>query len=264
MRIFSWVLNKISGRQETQKIDADGGPSCNATIPDAPKDEFSDWPQSFLAIGTFGNSELKEVIQKVDSPGKALSSPDRSNFTLEEVIKLQKELNKLLTPKHKSSSDGSQTLEQDNAPLDRLLQCQSSSNDSRKVDNESRKENSCDQSPSHSKIILNKAGDFLADNHNALKQRSISFLLKKMFVCKGGFTPVSEFRDPLPESRMEKLFKAILHKKIYPQSSTSTRAKKYLETKPQEKAHSEETMKEIGEDGVKWVKTDSEYIVLEM
>ncbi|CAH8391072.1 unnamed protein product [Eruca vesicaria subsp. sativa] len=93
------------------------------------------------------------------------------------------------------------------------------------------------------------------------KKKSLSFLFKKMFVCSSGFKtppPLLDFsRDSLPNTRMEKMLRTILNKKIHPQRSNAI-AKKYLENhKIIDEARSSVEVK-------KWVKTDSEYIVLEM
>ncbi|RWW24114.1 hypothetical protein GW17_00011612 [Ensete ventricosum] len=138
------------------------------------------------------------------------SSEDLSNFTIEEVNKLQKELKKLLSLKSKTKSTGSEVGEEDRAklPLNRFLNCPSSLEVDRiasakleHLDND----NNGDLSP-NTKIILSKVKEVLLGNRNAIKKKSTSFLLKRMFVCGvGGFAPAPGFRDPMPESRMEKV-----------------------------------------------------------
>ncbi|CAA7013639.1 unnamed protein product [Microthlaspi erraticum] len=94
------------------------------------------------------------------------------------------------------------------------------------------------------------------------KKKSLSFLLKKMFVCTSGFKTPPHLLDlskgdSLPNTRMEKMLRTILNKKIHPQRSNAI-AKKYLENhKIIDEARS-------SVDANKWVKSDSEYIVLEM
>ncbi|KAF8406828.1 hypothetical protein HHK36_005949 [Tetracentron sinense] len=162
------------------------------------KEEFSDWPHGLLAIGTFGNNDLKEDSERHELQENLSSPEDQIDFTAEEVGKIQEELTKLYRV-----------------------------------------------------------------NHNAIRKRSLSFLLKKMFVCGSGFAPAPSLRDPLSESRMEKLLRAILHKKIYPQkSSPSSSMKKYLENRHTLKTSSEDEMQEKANDGCKWVKTDSECMFL--
>lgn len=183
--------------------------SVGASISEDRKEEFSDWPQSLLAIGTLGNTDLKEVTQKPNSSVDSHSSQEL-DFSLEEVIKLQKALTKLLSRKPKSSTDGSEAGgERASLPLNRFLNCPSSLEVERRdcvklsVDQESG-ENNGDLSP-NSRIILSKARDILADKRNAIRQKSFSFLLKKMFVCRSGFTPAPSLRDQLGETKTEKV-----------------------------------------------------------
>nr|XP_019704802.1 uncharacterized protein LOC105042073 [Elaeis guineensis] len=246
MRILNWVQKKFIGRQKKNKIDIGSSSAHYTAMPDIRKDEFSDWPQALLTIGTFGNSESKEDTATYDSSEDLHSLQDQPDLMLEEVIKFQKELAKLLALKPKSSTDGSEMGCEKNKFCDGLDD-----------------EDNCENSP-NSKIILNRAKKLLADHSSAIKKKSISFLLKKMFACNSGFGPAHNLRDPFPESKIEKLLKTILHKKIHPQNSNSTSKMKYLEKKQEETTHAEDKMHEKEKDGGKWVKTDSEYIVLEM
>ncbi|KAF2304136.1 hypothetical protein GH714_027989 [Hevea brasiliensis] len=116
-------------------------------------------------------------------------------------------------------------------------------------------------------ILGRGRGIFSVDNTgSAIKRKSLSFLLKKMLVCRGGFTPTPSLRDQVPESRMEKMLRAVLHKKVYPQNpSSNSSAKKYLENKHKPRSVDREDDRNHKDDeGSKWVKTDSEYIVLEI
>lgn len=184
-------------------------------MPEAPKEEFSDWPQALLAIGTFGNNqlnedseanELQEDLVTQEPAENSNSSENLSNFTEEEVGKLQKELTKLLALKLKSSATGSGR-EKANLPLDKFLNCPSSL----EVDRRNCLkfyEDLADQEgvlSRNSSLILGKGKEVLTDSKNAINKKSISFLLKKMFVCKKGCSPTRSLRDPMPESRMEKV-----------------------------------------------------------
>ncbi|KAK8523262.1 hypothetical protein V6N13_113210 [Hibiscus sabdariffa] len=95
-------------------------------------------------------------------------------------------------------------------------------------------------------------------------KKSLSFVLKKMFVCTSGFSqsPAPCLRDPIPESSMEKILRNIIQKKIYPQSCSP----RLYTKKPLESSHVPKIANgdEKPDDGSKWVKTDSEYIVLEI
>ncbi|CAL9201209.1 unnamed protein product [Musa hybrid cultivar] len=262
--IFGWVQNKFHGRQEKKSFDAGSSSAHYPSMPSSPKEELNDWPQALLSIGTLGNSEMKEEPRRDEHSRTLDSSEDLSNFAIEEVTNLQKELKKLLSLKSKTKSAGSEFGEEDRAklPLNRFLNCPSSLEVDRiasakleYLDND----NNGDLSP-NTKIVLSKVKEVLLGNRNAIKKKSISFLLKRMFVCGGGFAPAPGFRDPMPESRMEKILRAILTKKMHQQSSTPSSSQKYLENKPvgrsQEGEAEEEEEKRKAQ--CKWVKTDSE------
>jgi hypothetical protein len=55
-------------------------------------------------------------------------------------------------------------------------------------------------------VILGRCKDICENNKKkAIGKKSISFLLKKIFVCRSGFAPQPSLRDTLQESRMEKV-----------------------------------------------------------
>ncbi|KAE8681364.1 Detected protein of unknown function [Hibiscus syriacus] len=122
--------------------------------------------------------------------------------------------------------------------------------------------------PPPTSLVHSRWKDVSLDNSKAaIGKKSLLFLLKKMFVCINGFSPAPiSLRDPALESRMEKMLKTILHKKIYPQNhGNKLTTKKSLESS----AHIARTINgddktEKADDGSKWVKTDSKYIVLEI
>lgn len=220
--------SKITGRQE-KKFDANNGFDHYSSKRHSCKEEFEDWPQTFLAIGTFGSSEvLLNDEQKVSEAPEPLQE-NQYLCVEEEVIELQNEIGQLMNPKSSLSADG--------AGIGTRL------NFSSKICN-------------GDEIVLNKPRDLIADQRNSIRQRSLCFLLKKMLVCGNGLALHPNVRDSIPESRMEKILRRILHKKIHPQSAPRATPTKYL------KRNHEEQKEE--EDGSKWVKTDSEYIVLEI
>ncbi|WOK93231.1 hypothetical protein Cni_G01926 [Canna indica] len=262
MQILNWVQNKFHGGQGKKRLDS----GIDSSLSDAQKEEFSDWPQALLAIGTFGNSEVKEDPGRDDHCQKFEPSKDLSDFTIEEVNKLQKELKNLLIYKSKSSSIGSVITKEDrvNLPLNRFLNCPSSLEVDRRMSLNFEyltNVNNGDISP-NTKIILNKVKEMLLGNHNAIKKKSISFLLKKMFLCHSGFAAAPSLRDHVPASGLETMLRAIFAKKMQQQNSSHT-SKKYLENKQIEKTpvRKEEDTKK---DQCKWVKTDSDFIVLEI
>lgn len=164
---------------------------------EAPKEEFSDWPHGLLTIGTFGNNDLP--IETTEIQVTDTSSPDLSEFSPEEIGKLQKELTNLLSKKQEIPAD---------LPLDRFLNCPSSLEVDRrlsvKVNNEvNDKEDDIDHTI---RVILGRCKDICMDNNKkVIGKKSLSLIFKKIFVCSKGFPSIPSFRDPLPESRMEKV-----------------------------------------------------------
>ncbi|XP_010261786.1 PREDICTED: uncharacterized protein LOC104600511 [Nelumbo nucifera] len=269
MKIFSWMQSKIHGRPGNKKPS--GVLPNHLNLREPLKEEFSDWPHGLLAIGTFGNNDLKGESERCDPLENPSSSQDLLDFTAEEVGKLEKELTKLLS--HKPDSIGTESTnlgETIHLPLDKFLNCPSSLDVDRTnchkfcEDSEDKNDNNL---LGNTSIVLSKGKDVCVDGKKAIGKRSITFLLKKIFVCRSGFppAPAPSLWDQLPESRMEKLLRAILHKKIYPQSSTSSSLKKYLDNRQMLKAiNKDDELEETSDDGCKWDKTDSEYIVLEI
>ncbi|XP_031262152.1 uncharacterized protein LOC116120336 [Pistacia vera] len=288
MKLFSWMQNKLNGKQDNNKSSSVPPPTYR--MKQEPREEFSDWPHGLLAIGTFGNNELKEnknnnnqEIQNIEEDEPS-SSMDLQDFTPEEIGKFEKELTKLL--RRKPSSDNNEKEKEKekekeiniaNLPLDRFLNCPSSLEVDRRIsnalccepdDHEDIKDEDIDRTIS---VILGRCKDIRADNSKkALGKKSISFLLKKMFVCRSGFAPQPSLRDTLQESRMERFLRVMLHKKMNSQNARAPSMKKYLEDKQvvgkktrNEDAETKERNNNR-DNGCKWVKTDSEYIVLEI
>lgn len=192
-----------------------------------PREEFNDWPRGLLAIGTFGNNpEINnnkgnndsEIQNIQDDQEEASSSIDLQDFTPEEIGKFEKELTKLL--RRKPNSDKEKKVA--SLPLDRFLNCPSSLEVDRRIsnaicneisddhhnkdhDNQDIKDEDIDRTIS---VILGRCKDIRADSSKkAIGKKSISFLLKKMFVCRSGFAPQPSLRDSLQESRMERVSK---------------------------------------------------------
>ncbi|KAK4790966.1 hypothetical protein SAY86_031379 [Trapa natans] len=262
VKFFSWVQSKINGKEGNGQLSPGVSSSNYHHARHESREEFSDWPNGLLAIGTFGSSDLKgtliqETQQPVEDPS---SSPDLSDFTQEEVGKLQKELTKLLTRKSSSKTDKEPT----DLPLDRFLNCPSSLEVDRRISSSvSTDLDDRDEEIERTiSVIIRKCKEICKDNRKkAIGKKSLSFLLKKMFVCQSGFAASPSLRDTLPESRMEKLLRTLLHKKIYQRSSPwPSSGKKYIEDGPALKAEEDinEKKEKICDDGSKWVRTDSE------
>ncbi|KAF5946632.1 hypothetical protein HYC85_016860 [Camellia sinensis] len=253
------------------------------------KEEFNDWPHGFLAIGTFGNYSLREDPERCNIlRGNQSSSQNHhylhdNDLSPEEVGQLEKELAILLRKQVSTESTRSSTeelveithnLRLDNFNFPTSLKDDKNSNiDTVWDDSADKKSDRLQRSICSTSVILNRGKDIRADHSkNAIGRISLCFLLKKMFLCRNGLTsPTLSLRDPIPEkSRMEKILRAILHKKIYPQNSSSNpkaTAKKYLETishMHNSDNNEGEMLDTAANDGSKWVKTDSELCHLSM
>ncbi|KAH0919371.1 hypothetical protein HID58_027031 [Brassica napus] len=285
MKFLGWMQNKLHGKQGNTHR-----PSISSASSHQPREEFSDWPQGLLAIGTFGSvakeqtqiQVVQEVIQEenpsnVHVEGQAQDrdqdlsfSGDLEDFTPEEVGKLQKELTKLLTRKTKKrKSDVNRELA--NLPLDRFLNCPSSLEVDRRIsnaissggysnENEEDIERTISVILGRCKAISTESSNKKKKSKRDLSKTSVSYLLKKMFVCSEGFSPLPNpsLRDTFQESRMEKLLRVMLHKKINAQApSKETSTKRYVEDKQQLALKNEEE-EGRSSDGSKWVKTDSD------
>nr|XP_016473099.1 PREDICTED: uncharacterized protein LOC107795047 [Nicotiana tabacum] len=204
MKFFNWMHNKLNGGQRSRKTNA--VPITNQT-----NEEFKDWPDSLLAIGTFGIKSSEEVgkLQNDHHQDEILeNSPDLAEFTPEEVGKLQKELTKLLS--RKPAANNADYI----FPLDRFLNCPSSLEVDRRIsssrfsstnsDNFDYDEEELDRTI---RVIIGRCKDVCnkQNKKKSIGKKSISFLLKKMFVCaSGNFGPAPGLRDTFQKSRMEK------------------------------------------------------------
>nr|GMC71065.1 uncharacterized protein LOC109187586 [Ipomoea batatas] len=277
VQFFNWMQNRFNGGQAagSRKGYPVPPPTTNHGKQEPRNEEFSDWPGSFLAIGTLGNNdppesarkaEENEIIVEEGEEEEQCSSPDLAEFTPEEVGKLQKALTKLLSRKSVSKGEA-----QSNAdlPLDRFLNCPSSLEVDRRLSNISAANSlyDCEEDEIDRTIraIIGRCKDVCEKNkqHKSIGKKSVSFLVKKMFVCRSGFAPSPSLRDTFQESRMEKLLRTILSKKIYPQNpSRAASLKRFLENKRTSSsaaaAEEEEKKRERTSDSGRWDKTDSE------
>lgn len=255
MKIFSWVANKIGGKQEPKRSAA----HYRGNVSECRNDEFSDWPQSLLAIGTFGNRQLEEEVVETSS-GNVQAAQDPAKFTEEEEAdSIRRELEVLLL--QGNNNNGGQA------------EAQGSRGDERRQVAWKEHDGECskEKQPTSGEMVTSKARarEMVAGKkRSTLKPRSVASLLR-LLACKGGFaTPVLEPRSPFPQSRMEKLLKAILEKKIHPQNPSTAAARRHqLDWKLDEKEIDEcldDALRDLDDDGAKWVKTDSDFIVLEM
>ncbi|KAL6560008.1 hypothetical protein OROGR_005125 [Orobanche gracilis] len=271
------MQSKINGGEGAKRPNAVPATTNHNKNKEPPNQEFSDWPHGLLAIGTLGNTGLKknkqefrvEQISEIEIPQELqCSSPDFSEFTADEVGKLQKELKNLLT---KKPAELPTPITAD-LPLDRFLNCPSSLEVERMISNRFSTYSDEEEIDRAIRIILGRCKDVCEKKNKTLGRKSLSFLVKKMFACTSGFAPTPSLRDTFQESRMEKLMRTLLTKKMYYQNSyrePSSSSKKYLEdyrpTASKAKENEEEDQPHSKDRvGSKWNKTDSEYIVLEI
>ncbi|KAI4344624.1 hypothetical protein L6164_011829 [Bauhinia variegata] len=275
MKILNWMQNKLNGNHGRKKPKSIiSAANTNHMLQVACREEFSDWPQAIFAIGTFGNSNQKQNLGRTNiAKHDSLSSQDCAEELAAEEAKnlLQNELNSCFREEMESNL----ATGEEQGPNDKTNEHFNYKDSSLELE---RKENDPfsegpDGNSSHfypdSHLIPIRAKDLCLDNSkNAIGKESLSFLLKKMFVCSSGFQPTPSLKDSLStESRIEKILRTILQKKIYPHGSNATMdVKKYLENIHIAKSANDEDglNTAANKKGIKWVNTDSEYIVLEI
>lgn len=173
------------------------------------EDELDHWPQALLSIGTFGNKNQEEV--KKGDECDSSSSQDPCDFSLEEFNKIQEMLKSLFTMKPKWGTTGMDRMEEErtNQQLSKILNCPSRFELIRasfqKLYDEFENNGGGNLSPDM-KIILSKAKDMLTNKSRTIKQKSLRFVLKKIFLGKGCSVPGPKLTNPMPESRMEKVY----------------------------------------------------------
>lgn len=173
------------------------------------KEELSDYHHGLLAIGTFGEHNLKDDQVRRNLEGNLSSSEDNlQDLTLEELGKLQKDLNLLLHEQVESTCS-----KESEATNLQLLDRESSLEAGLKVDINSYSDESKSKDSSlqlSTSIVLNRGKDIGSDNiKGGISKKSLSFLLKKIFVCRSGFSPAPSLRDQLLELRMEKVLRRL-------------------------------------------------------
>ncbi|KAL8056028.1 hypothetical protein ABFX02_04G093100 [Erythranthe guttata] len=243
MKFFNWMQKKFNAGGQNGH---DHQITCKKKLIEPSEQEFDGL---MLSIGTFGN--------KHDIVDQSSSSPNNfSEFTAEEIVKLEKELTKLLTRKSDKN---------DHLPLDRFLNSPSSllatsdtSFSTSFSDDKEDEEEDDDEIDRTVRIILKRCKELSRNKKSIIgKKSSLSFLVKKMFVCTGGFAAAApRFRDAFQESRMEKLLRTMLTRTIFPRNTSgASSTKKFIEER---RRNEDESHDQIGDGSSKWIKTDSE------
>ncbi|KAI3670563.1 hypothetical protein L1987_87901 [Smallanthus sonchifolius] len=147
-----------------------GHKNTNAPKQQPQKEEVND---CLLTIGTFGNNQLPTRNEETETETE--TETDLSEFTPEEVGKLQKELTKLLSKKPAQ------------LPLDRFLNCPSSLEVDRRLsvklnddDDHKDKDKEEEDIDSTIRVILCRCRDIC--NKKAIGKKSISLLFKKIYI----------------------------------------------------------------------------------
>lgn len=187
-------------------------------------EEFNDWPHGLLAIGTFGINNVKGDLQRSNFRGKTESSSEEhlEGLTSEEVLGELQELNSLILLHEQINEQAASApeLEQKDTknnlvPLEEFANIQSSLEAHEATTNNDNSDKSTGRNGGHKHsniVVPSKGKNICLDNtKNSIGKKSLSFLLKKMFVCGSGFPPASSLRDPIPESRMEKVISKSIH-----------------------------------------------------
>lgn len=154
------------------------------------KEEFSDWPNGLLAIGTFGNNHHKQSEKLFSNQDHTVDATAEDH----EFEQADHELRLLL--KNIDPADKQQNLSVEEL-LDCLLQHGSVS----------------ENKGTHLQRNASRGRKDIGSDkkQRGIARKSLSFLIKKTFLCRGGFGPETMLRDPLPDhkldhSRMEKVW----------------------------------------------------------
>ncbi|KAL5218414.1 hypothetical protein ABZP36_019098 [Zizania latifolia] len=92
-----------------------------------------------------------------------------------------------------------------------------------------------------------------------LKQRSFRKLVASAF---SGFLPRSSLRETIPEPSVPEIIWSLLHKDTHPKKPALPEP--MIDVVPTTQTHQKDTAGGQEQEGSKWIRTDSEYIVLEI
>nr|XP_017222355.1 PREDICTED: uncharacterized protein LOC108199121 isoform X2 [Daucus carota subsp. sativus] len=264
------MQNKLHAIRDTKKLNP---LTSNDNIVQKPfEEEHSDWPHGLLAIGTFGNKNVNAIPETCNLQSSKLSQDNSKDIDHEEFRNHQKKSN-IILDRQDPESNVANELESHHI-LEKTFKTSSTSDINRPssytVSDDIGDEDGPFQLISGTVVINRGKESHLDSTKNAsIGKESLSLLLKKMF--KSEITPTSSLRDSFPEarlekSRMNKIFRSVLNKKIFPQSlsTKATSTKKCLNNKQHCMSDGKNILAEEISAGSKWVKTDSDFIVLEI
>lgn len=165
------------------------------------KDEPSDWTHGLLAIGTFGEKNVKEIPNSCNLQMSNHSQDHQKDITPQENGNFKEDLNGILerqVPEPNSADEP----ESHNILLDKIFKSSSNSYTER-TSSYTASDDIGDEDSSLQRIngtvLMNRGKDNHLDNtKTAIKKESLTFLLKKMF------RSAPNLRDVPPEARLEK------------------------------------------------------------
>ncbi|KAI4380323.1 hypothetical protein MLD38_006527 [Melastoma candidum] len=229
MKLFTWAQNKLGTAKHCKKTV----PNIIPPFPDEPEgrgsEDSGDWSRCLLTIGTLG-SDSDPIRQQ--NPSVSTREEMLPEAEIEEDVGRIAEDSSLLP-------SGSKVLEE--AVRDRAMLISVRRKDPRDYTNAT----------------------------NSTRKTTPALLLKQIFACGGGFPRPSCWRGPMPESKVDKVLKEMLRKKIHPRASPQVlppqryledgqRPRKFSSSNPPEREDPDKAA------SIKWDRTDSEYIVLEI
>ncbi|XP_031739135.1 uncharacterized protein LOC105434935 [Cucumis sativus] len=214
------MQSKLQGKVKFQNKGSYN--SSNPSTIEQPAEESSaSLPLGLLAIGTFGNNinELKVVKTDdenaiIDAKSTLNETDDDNDGSLEGVPELEEELAKLW--------------QQNSA----LREEESDDFDDDQIEEQIVKKNV-------GLVVREWEGDVEKNNDPRISivKRSVSFLIKKIFICGSGFAPLPpspppNFMDRPQDATMKKMLRMMLQKKIYPKNSSQMASlKRFLKEK---------------------------------
>lgn len=173
-------------------------------------EEFNNGPHVLLAIGTFGDENLNQAHTKRsrENPSSSLQQ-HLQDLTPEELRKLQKEFN-ILLDEHLKQSSPSLELEVRKHCQSNIFLSRQSSFEFETTKNKPYHDELNEKSDSFQHVILSKGKDVGVEDFDTtvIGKRTLSLLLKKIFICGGGSAHAAvapPLRIPNLESKMEKV-----------------------------------------------------------
>ncbi|XP_038889127.1 protein NEGATIVE GRAVITROPIC RESPONSE OF ROOTS-like [Benincasa hispida] len=223
MKLLSWMQSKLQGKVKFQNK----GSHSNSSIEQL--EETSPLPLGLLAIGTFGNNNVLNVLKTTDAENTVVDARSPSKETedeggsLEDIPKLEEELRELW---------------QQNTQL--------GEEETDDFDNDQTEEQGVKKNIGNLVIGEWKDDDEKSNHPKSIVKRSVSFLVKKIFVCGSGFAPLPplpplSFMDTPQDATMKKILRMMLRKKIYPKNSSQMASlKRFIKEKERRDKRSED------------------------